>query len=89
MQGQPARRGECLGAFIDQTSVDQTVSDELLQILAGAALHPGRDFFAKEFEKQIRHGGLAGSDGPAGKAPAPSVTKRGGKCHPETATFFR
>ena len=55
MQSQPARRDEGLGALIDQAALDQRVGDELLQVLAGLALHARRDFLGEEFEQKIGH----------------------------------
>ena len=41
---QPARRGEGLGALVDETGADQPVGDELAQILGGARLHARGNF---------------------------------------------
>jgi len=45
-----------MGTGIGQTSLNQTIGHKLFQILAGAGLHPGGDFFGEEFNQQIRHG---------------------------------
>ena len=50
-----ARRGEGLRAFIDEPGLDQTVGDELLQILRRARLHARGDFFGEKFEQKIGH----------------------------------
>ncbi len=55
MQSEPARRDEGLGALIDEAALDQRIGDELLQVLAGLALHARRDFLGEEFEQKIGH----------------------------------
>ena len=52
---EPARRGEGFGALIDKPRLDQTVGDELPQILRGARLHARGDFFGEKFEQKIGH----------------------------------
>ena len=55
VQSEPPWSGEGLRALINQVSVDQRVGDEALQIIRSLPLHTGRDFFAEQFEKEIRH----------------------------------
>ena len=44
---EPARRRERLGALVDQPGRDQSIGDELLQVLGRARLHAGRDFLGE------------------------------------------
>ena len=55
MQREPARRHEGLSDLIDETALDQRIGDELLQVLAGLALHARRDFFREKFKQEIGH----------------------------------
>ena len=55
MQRQPARRGEGLGALIDETTLDERIGDQFLQVLGRLALHAGGDLFGEEFKQEIRH----------------------------------
>ena len=55
MQSEPPRRGEGLGALIEEAALHERVGDELLQILRRTALHAGGNFFGKEFEEKIGH----------------------------------
>ena len=59
-QRQPARRGEGLGAFIDEAGIDQRLGDQLLQVLRRLPLHAGGNFLGEEFEQEIRHQRTAG-----------------------------
>ena len=54
---EPPRRGERLGALVDEPGLDQPVGDELPQILGRARLHARGDFLGEEFEQKIGHGG--------------------------------
>ena len=54
-QRQPARRGEGLGAFVDQPRRHQPVGDRFTQVLGRARLHACRDFFGEQFEQKIGH----------------------------------
>ena len=54
---EPARRGEGLGALVDEAGRHQTVGDDLFQILGGARLHARRDFLGQEFKQEVGHGG--------------------------------
>ena len=56
---EPARRGEGLGAFVDEPGRHQPVGDHLLQILGRARLHARRDFLRQKFKQQIGHVGQA------------------------------
>ena len=55
-QRQPPRRGEGLGALVDETRLDQRVGDELAQILRRLPLHAGGDFLGEQFEQKVGHG---------------------------------
>ncbi len=55
VKAEPARRGKSLRALISQVAVDQRAGDEALEILRRLALHPGRDFFAEQFEEKVGH----------------------------------
>ncbi len=55
MQGQAPRRDEALRALVEQIARDQRVGDESLQILRRLPLHAGGDFFAEQFEQEVRH----------------------------------
>ena len=57
---QPARRGEGLGALVDQPGLDQPVGDELAQILGRARLHARGDFLGEQFEQKVGHGVTGG-----------------------------
>ena len=54
-QRQPARRVEGGGPGIGQTGLDQTVRHPRLEVLRGARLHPGGDFFREEFDQKVGH----------------------------------
>ena len=54
-QREPARRGECLGAFIDEAGRHQPVGDDFLQVLGGARLHARGDFLGQKFKQKIGH----------------------------------
>ena len=62
------RRGKTSGPGIGQTGLDQTIRHTLFQIIGGARLHAGRDFFGKEFNQQVGH---------LGSSSGPSVSKSG------------
>jgi hypothetical protein len=64
-QRQTARRGEGLGALINETGLDQRVGDELPQVLRRLPLHAGRNLFGEQFEQEVGHGnaGRRESDG--------------------------
>ena len=59
-QRQPPRRGEGLGALIDQPGLDQRVGDELPQVLRRLPLHAGGDFLGEQFEQKVGHGSASG-----------------------------
>ena len=52
---QPPRRHERLGAFVDETGIDQAVGNGFAQILRRPRLHARRNFFGEKFEQKIRH----------------------------------
>ena len=54
---QPARRGERLGALVDEAGGDQAVGDELAQVLGRARLHARRDFLGEQLEQKVGHRG--------------------------------
>ena len=55
MEREPARRGEGLGALINETALDERIGDQFLQVLGRLALHAGGDLFGEEFKQEIRH----------------------------------
>jgi hypothetical protein len=75
-QHQPPGRGKGAGMGIGQTALDQTVGDQLAQILGGAALHARGDFLGEEFDQDIGHGGTlvyrAGCGGQSAGTGSPS-----------------
>ena len=54
-QGQTAGRREGAGGGIGKAGLDQSVGDQRFQILPRAGLHPGGDFFGKEFDQKVGH----------------------------------
>ena len=78
-QRQPARRGEGLGALVDEAGRHQPVGDDLLQILGGARLHARGDFLGQEFKQEVGHGGQ-GVKTKVSRRRLPS--KAAGRCHP-------
>jgi hypothetical protein len=55
MQREAARRGEGLGALIDEAALDERIGDELPQVFRRLALHARGDFLREEFEQKIGH----------------------------------
>ena len=53
---QPPRRHERLGAFVDETGIDQAVGNRFAQILRRPRLHARRNFFGEELEQEVWHG---------------------------------
>ena len=76
-QRQTARRGEGLGALIDEARRHQPVGDHFLQVIGGARLHARRDFLGEKFEQQIGHGGT----GKEGNVSVPRGSRHGAKSH--------
>ena len=59
-QRQTARRRESGGRRIGQTSLDQPIGHQFLQVFCRAFLHAGGNFLREQFDQQVWHGNTFG-----------------------------